>query len=266
MLRADSPTLVHPDLINAAEVHTEAMPVPDRYGTYWMPATQKPVLSRDFATAAGAMTLVQDRQALIEAAREDHMPDYDRASGFAPWGDVVRDMTHDAKSLLFLPLIVIAGLLVMMWIFAVNGPETTSYTIVPRTTPSSSQHARISHVPAQPSQRHRKTPEPEPSPTGTKTHVTPVQPAPTHSGAPVPDPRPTPRHTYTFTPDPKPTKTIEPTHTQEPTPEPTTTRTPDPEPTAEPTTRTEEPTHTQEPTKTSVTEPVPPVISESPGS
>lgn len=245
MLRVDSPTLVHPELIDLAEARTEATPVPDRYGTYWMPATQKMAPSRDFASAAGAMTLIQDRQALLEATRDRREAPVSRPSTFAPWSDVVREMTHDAKSLVFLLLIIVAGLAVMAWIFTVNAADATGYTIVPRTPVSSVSHpVQASRVPVRPSQRHRKTVAPVPSPSRTQPHIVPVRPSPAHSEAPVPQPVPTPRHTYTFSPDPKPTKTIRPTHTQEPTP----THTPDPVPTVEPTTRTSEPVHTPEPT------------------
>ena len=246
MSRVDSPTLVHPDnLIDSAEVQTEAMPVPDRYGTYWMPATQKIPPSRDFTSAAGAMTVIQDRQALAEAFREDHMPGHDRASGLAPWGSVVRDMTHDPKSLVYLPLIIIVGLLVMLWIFKVNGPDTMNYKLVPR-APASVQTTSKTQAPVQPSQRHRKPVAPAPVPSRTKTYVVPVEPSPSRSEAPAPKPTktaPTPR--YTAPPEPRPTKTVEPT----PDPKPTQTQTPDPKPTVEPSTRTVEPTQTQEPTR-----------------
>lgn len=246
MLRADSPTLVHDhELIESAGFRTESMPVPDRYGTHWMPAIKKIPPSRDFASAAGAMTVVQDRQALVAALREDHVPDNDHASGFAPWGEVVRSMTHDARSLVYLPLIVVAGLLVMVWIFAVNGPATVNYTIKPRATVSSkiSQTTRGHRVPSSPAQRHKKPVAPVPSPSHSESKVTSDEPSPSHSAAPDPipvpvKPRPTPKPTPRHTIDPKPT------HTVEPTPEPTQSQTPDPQPTVVPTIRTAEPDQT----------------------
>lgn len=250
MLRVDSTLVDHRPLIESAEVITEAMPVPDRFGTHWMPATQKLPPSRDFSSAAGAMTVVQDRQALVEALRENPMPHHDQVSGFVPWNEVVRDMTRDPKGLLYLPLIVIAGLLVMLWIFKVNGPDTVNYTIAPRTS-SSAQTPQKAKTPAQ---RHRKPVAPVPSPSEAKTHEAPVKPAPSHSAAPVPkqtheqpNPKPTPSHTVTPKPTPKPTKTVEPT--TEPTPDPTPTREPtqEPKPTVEPSVRTVEPAQTQVP-------------------
>jgi hypothetical protein len=250
--RVESPTLVHPyNLIDSAEVQTEAMPVPDRYGTHWMPATKKIPPSRDFASAAGAMTVIQDRQALVEALREDHVPSQDRAPGFAPWGTVVREMTHDPKGLVYLPMIIIVGLLVMLWIFKVNGPDTMNYKIAPR-APASVKTTPKTQTPVQPSQRHRKPVVPAPVPSRTKTYVAPVKPSPSRSEAPEPVPTktvPTPR--YTAPPKPKPTKTVEPT----PDPKPTQTQTPDPKPTVEPSTRTVEPTQTQEPTREPTREP-----------
>lgn len=252
MSRLDSPTLVHHDLIDSAEVQTEAMPVPDRYGTYWMPATEKIPPSRDFTSAAGAMTVVQDRQALVEALREDHVPSHDRASGLAPWGSVVSEMAHDAKSLIYLPLIIVVGLMVMLWIFKVNGPDTMNYQLVPR-APASAQTTSKPLAPVQPSQRHRKPVVPVPSPSRTKTYVAPVEPAPSHSEAPEPVP------TKTVKPTPKPQHTTppKPTHTAEPTPDPKPTKPqePDPKPTVEPSTRTVEPTQTQEPTREPTGEP-----------
>lgn len=250
MLRADSTLVDHRDLIESDEVQTQAMPVPDRFGTHWMPATHKLPPSRDFASAAGAMTVVQDRQALADILWENPVPNHDRVSSFAPWGDVVRDMTHDSKSLIYLPLIVIAGLLVMMWIFKVNGPDAMNYTITPRATTSAQTSQRV-QTPVKPSQRHRKPVVPAPAPNKTQTRETPVSPAPTRSEAPEPthtyqpkppSPKPTPRHTATPKPTPKPTKTVEPT--KEPTPDPTPTREPtqEPKPTVEPSTRTVEPT------------------------
>lgn len=267
MLRVDSPTLVRsPELFSSAELDTVAVPVPDRDGTFWMPAAQKIAPSRDFASAAGAMTVVQDRQALVEALKENPMPSTDHGSGLAPWGDVVRDMTHDSKSLVYLPLIVVAGLLVMLWIFKVNGPDAMNYQIVPRLAPSAQTTAKPL-TPAQPSHRHRKTPTPEPSPSRTKTRVAPVQPSPGHSEAPAPkptqtvEPQPTPRHTDTPRPEPKPTQTVEPE------PKLTKTSTPDPEPTVQPT--RSEPSQTAEPTREPTREPAQttePVTTETPRS
>lgn len=232
-------TLINLDAYEDASHKTEIINGLDLADTFFLPLPkireQLPVWS--WANATGELTVVNHEKP-IPAPQH-------RKRRFAPWGQVVREVTRDRKMPMF--VVVMAAVGIALGTAAAGLPQNTG-TQKPQVvvkspgakhrrpeTPSPSPSApRIVRTPHRPSQAPVpvpvKTRTPSPAPQETQTAV--PEPVPT----PKPTPKPSPSHTHTPKPDPKPT------HTQEPSPDPTITEPTPEEPTRQPVTEVPAPT------------------------